>query len=100
MGATASEKAQPHHAPGSLPCQPRRCLLWQEGGRPPGPCWCRPCCPPLPQLRQQGHRGVLPSTFFFFFFFFVFCVVLCCVLLCFVLCCVLCCVLCFLFILS
>merc|ERR1712110_88129 len=23
--------------------------------------WCRPCCPPLPQLRQQGHRGVLPS---------------------------------------
>merc|ERR1712001_658366 len=25
MGATASEKAQPHHhAPGSLPCQPRR----------------------------------------------------------------------------
>merc|ERR1712066_855475 len=60
MGATASEKAQPHHAPGSLPCQPRRCLLWQEGGRPPGPCWCRPCCPPLPQLRQQGTEVCYP----------------------------------------
>merc|ERR1711934_830599 len=131
MGATASEKATPHHAPGSLPCQSRccracprgrppplhrppshllcplchlpcphlrdrardrvqrcrgaqpqdchrgrlperdhrrvhplyRCLLWQEGGRgrPPAPRWSRPCCHPLPQLRQQGHRGVLPS---------------------------------------
>merc|ERR1739842_23156 len=43
--------------------RPCRCLLWQERGRgrPPGPRWSRPCCCAVSQLRQQGHRGVLPS---------------------------------------
>merc|ERR1712060_738649 len=35
MGATASEKATPHHAPGSLPCQPRRCRACPRGRPPP-----------------------------------------------------------------
>merc|ERR1711963_1259728 len=35
MGATSSEKALPHHAPGSLPCRPRLCRACPRGRPPP-----------------------------------------------------------------
>merc|ERR1711988_1974996 len=35
MGATASEKALPHHAPGSLPRRPCLCCSCPRGGPPP-----------------------------------------------------------------
>merc|ERR1712037_399416 len=83
---TASEKAQPHHhAPGSLPCQPRRrACPW---GRPPPlhrppPHLLRPLCHlPRPRLqdrvsggegtvlrdqardRMQGGRGAQPQDY-------------------------------------
>merc|ERR1712130_268701 len=57
MGATASEKALPHHAPGSLPCQPRLCRRPPPLHRPP-PHLLRPLCHlPRPHLQDRIWRG-------------------------------------------
>merc|ERR1712233_140730 len=62
MGATASEKALPHHAPGSLPCQPRLCRARPRGRPPPlhrpPPHLLRPLCHlPRPHLQDRICRG-------------------------------------------
>merc|ERR1739842_218591 len=64
MGATASEKAKPHHAPGSLPCQPRLCRACPRGRPPPlhrpPPHLLRPLCH-LPRPRLQLLVGAVPA---------------------------------------